>query len=312
MRRLSSPANATDSGLVLTPSRDATGKQSASFGADHVSPPEFRRKSQSAHDPAAKNAALEELNEEKIRWILAAAHDLLNKVNTLQAITEMLAEDRNVQTSHRATLQAIQACTDSMTHLLQDFEEIARAEAKKPWLELTPAPLLPVIEQSIALSRPAAQKKDIRLTLTCSGPVARLAIDALKLIHGISNLIQYLIRYGSVGGNINVLVDQDETSVLISFRERELIVPEEELRQMFTPFHRSRIHPASADDETFLGLAICRRLIEQHGGHIWAKSNPDEGTCVCIALPLSGGRVSAGAKEAKRKAGWSQPHPNDG
>jgi signal transduction histidine kinase len=108
------------------------------------------------------------------------------------------------------------------------------------------------------------------------------------------------------------LVDQDETSVLISFRERELIVPEEELRQMFTPFHRSRIHPASADDETFLGLAICRRLIEQHGGHIWAKSNPDEGTCVCISLPLPGGRVSPGAKEAKRKASWSQSHPNDG
>lgn len=310
MRRFSSPANTDDSGALLTSSPDAIAKQCSPLCRNQVPSPEFERKTQPADDLASKNAVLQQLNEEKIRWILAAAHDLLNKVNTLQALAEMLAEDRSLQASNRTTLESMQVCTDSMTHLLQDFEEIARAEAKKPWLELLLEPLLPVIEQSVALSRRLAEKKNIRLTLTCNRPVARLRIDALKLINGIFNVLKYVIRYGRAGGNIDVLVDQDENSVLVSVRHRGLTLPEEELRQMFTPFHRSRTHPASADDETFLGLAISRYVIQQHGGDIWAESKPGEGTRVCITLPLPGRAFPAKTKESKRKRNWPQPHPH--
>jgi signal transduction histidine kinase len=300
-----------DSGALLTPS-DAIAKQCSPLCGNQVSSPEFDRKTQPANDLAAKNAALQQLNEEKIRWILAAAHDLLNKVNTLQALAEMLAEDRSLHASNKTTLESMQVCTDSMTHLLQDFEEIARAEAKKPWLELMLEPLLPVIEQSVALSRQEAGKKNIRLTLTCRRSIARLRIDTLKLTHGIFNVLKYVIRYGRAGGNIDVLVDQDENSVFVSVQHRGLSLPEEELSQMFTPFHRSRTHPASADDETFLGLAISRCVIQQHGGDIWAESKPGEGTRVCMTLPLPGHAFHARTKESKRKRNWPQPHPHDG
>lgn len=259
-------------------------------------------------DLIALNAALEQRNEDKIGWILAAAHDLLNKVNTVQALTELLPDDPGLQASHKETLEAVLECTESMTHLLQDLQEIARAESRKPWLELTIAPILPVVQQSIALSRAAAQKKNIQLTLTRGRAIPPLPIDASKMLLGFLNVLKYFIKYCPSCGQIGVSVDRNATSVLISVHGDGVIVPEEELRHIFTPFYRSRLHAASAEGETFLGLAICKQVVEQHGGDIRAENRPEDGTCVQVALPLPRFPLATGTDESKGKKIWPRQH----
>lgn len=292
-----------ESGLSLKCSANGiTNSRSELFG--HVRM-EIERE-ENGDDLIALNAALEQRNEDKIGWILAAAHDLLNKVNTVQALTELLPDDPGLQESHKETLEAVLECTESMTHLLQDLQEIARAESRKPWLELTIAPILPVIQQSIALSRAAAQKKNIQLTLARSRAIPPLPIDASKMLLGFLNVLKYFIKYCPPCGQIGVSVDRNATGVLISVHAHGLIVPEEELWHMFTPFYRSRLHAASADGETFLGLAICKQVVEQHGGDIRAENKPGEGTCVYVALPLPGSTLAAATDESDRK-NWPRP-----
>jgi signal transduction histidine kinase len=65
---------------------------------------------------------------------------------------------------------------------------------------------------------------------------------------------------------------------------------------------------ASSDGETFLGLAIFKQVVEQHGGDIQAENKPDEGTCVHMALPLSGCPLSAKTDELNGKKTWPRPH----
>ena len=253
---------------------------------------------ESHDDLVALNAALERRNEDKIGWILAAAHDLLNKVNTVQALAELLPDGPGFQASHKETVGAVLECTESMTHLLQDLQEIARAESRKPWLDLTTASVVPVVEQSIALSRAAAAKKDIHLTLLRSRTIPLLSIDASKMLLGLRNILKYFIRYCPLRGKIDVSIERNATAVLISVRAHGVTVPEEELRHMFTPFYRSRLHAASCDDETFLGLAICKHVVERHGGEIRAENKPDDGTCVHVALPLPGLRFQPRLNDA--------------
>jgi signal transduction histidine kinase len=262
---------------------------------------------ESRDDLIALNAALERRNEDKIGWILAAAHDLLNKVNTVQALTELLPEDSGFQPSHKETVEAVLECTESMAHLLQDLQEIARAESAKPWLELTMASVVPVVEQSITLSRAAAGKKDIQLRFFRSRTIPLLPIDAPRLLQGFLSILKYFIKYCPAGGNIDVSVDRNATAILISVHAHGLVVPEEELRHMFTPFYRSRLHAVSCYGETFLGLAICKQVVEQHGGDIRAENNPDEGTCLHMTLPLPGCALSARTIESNGKKTWPRP-----
>ena len=264
-------------------------------------------------DLVAKTVALEQRNEDKIGWILAAAHDLLNKVNTVQALTELLPDDPGLQVSHKETIGAVLECTDSMTHLLQDLQEIARAESRKPWLELTTASVVAVVEQSIALSRLAAQKKDIPLRFLQIRTIPLLPIDTLKLIHGFVDILKYFIKYCPLRSGIDVSVDRNANSVLISVYAHGLVLPEEELRQMFTPFYRSRLHAAPSDGETFLGLAICKQVVEQHGGDIRTETKPGEGTCLRVTLPdceLSGRSDEPTGKKICRP--HLQPRPSTG
>jgi signal transduction histidine kinase len=261
-------------------------------------------------DLIALNAALERRNEDKIGWILAATHDLLNKVNTVQALTELLPDDSGFQqASHKETVEAVLECTESMTHLLQDLQEIARAESGKPWLELTTASVVSVVQQSITLSRVVAGKKDIQLRLLQSRTIPLLPIDAPKVLLGFRSILKYFINYCPAGGNIDVSVDRNTTAVLISVHARGVVVPDEELRHIFTPFYRSRLFAASSSDgETSLGLAIFKQVVEQHGGDIQAENKPDEGTCVHMALPLSGCALSAQINESNGKKTWPRQH----
>jgi signal transduction histidine kinase len=231
-------------------------------------------------------AALEQLNEEKIRWILAATHDLVNKVNTVQACAEILADDGDFEPNQRITLESIQACSDEMARLLQNLEQIARSESKEPWLELADSALLAVIERSIALSLPEAAKKGIRIDLTCSGEPPLLRIDALKVVHGFANLLFNSIHYCEAGADIQVRIFSHNAKALVSVTDSGPGMPEEELREMFTPFHRSRKRPVSAEAGTSLGLAICKRVVEAHGGDIWAESKPGDGNVIYVVLPL--------------------------
>ncbi len=74
--------------------------------------------------------------------------------------------------------------------------------------------------------------------------------------------------------------------VLLRVRDEGRGIPSDKLESVFERF--SRVDPQDARDKrgTGLGLAISRAIVQQHGGHIWAESQPGAGTTVCVALPI--------------------------
>jgi len=93
------------------------------------------------------------------------------------------------------------------------------------------------------------------------------------------------IKFSADGTRILVAVDQQPAKVLISVYDNGPGILSDELDSIFTPFRRSR-GPTSKQAGTGLGLATCKRIVELHGGQIWAENGGSGGAVFRVSLPL--------------------------
>ena len=98
------------------------------------------------------------------------------------------------------------------------------------------------------------------------------------------NLIGNAIQYSQSGAKIELAIVTEGRKVLITVRDNGPGIPHDELNFIFNPFHRTRA--AGAEHGTGLGLAICKRIVESHGGKIWADNAVGGGAVIRVSLAL--------------------------
>jgi len=232
-----------------------------------------------------RNLELEGLSKEKTDWLGIAAHDLRNPLSTIIVGCESLMEDLS-DPLQRTLLESIHSSGEFMLELLDNVLEISVIETGKQrfFPELTDVRSL--IEQTIALSRPLADRKKTRIEARYSEWLSPIALDRPKMSQVLLNLIGNAIKFSPNGANIQITVDQEPTKVRISVRDDGPGIPADELCFIFSPFYRGR-RSASRQPGSGLGLAICKRIVERHGGHIWAENAMAGGTLFQLTLPLN-------------------------
>jgi PAS domain S-box-containing protein len=231
-----------------------------------------------------RNLELEALNKEKAEWLGIAAHDLRNPLSAILFGCESLMQDLS-DSFQRTMLESIHSSSKFMLELLDDVLEMSVIEAgKQPFLpELTD--LRSLVEQTIALSRPVADRKKTQIEVRYAEWLSPVALDRPKMSQVLLNLIGNAIKFSPNGSNIQITVDQEQMEVRISVRDNGPGIPADELSSIFSPFYRSQ-RSASTQPGSGLGLAICKRIVELHGGHIWAENAIARGTVFQLTLPL--------------------------
>jgi signal transduction histidine kinase len=111
--------------------------------------------------------------------------------------------------------------------------------------------------------------------------------DAQKLRVVISNLLSNAIKFTPAGGCITVAATRHANDVHVSVRDTGIGIPPAEWERIFQPFYQ--IEPVLTRNHAGmgLGLTIARGLVEQHGGRLWAESEPGHGSTFTFTLPLA-------------------------
>lgn len=131
---------------------------------------------------------------------------------------------------------------------------------------------------------------DLSLTLQVEGPLWA-KIDREKLKRVIQNILDNAKRYMDKDeGKVEIILRKTSSSAVIEIKDNGRGVAEEDLPHIFDRFYRA--DPARKSTEgSGLGLAIAKQIVEDHGGHIWAKSRLGEGTSLLISLPKADERL---------------------
>jgi PAS domain S-box-containing protein len=233
-----------------------------------------------------RNAELEVLNKEKTLWLATAAHDLRNPLSAILANCELLTVE--LAAAHpevKATVQLIQFSSELLRKLLDDVLDFSVVETVHQRFSRELIDLRQLAEEIIALARPAGEVKQILIEARYPEGLPAVALDRIKIARVLLNLMENAIKFSADGTSIVVAVDQRPTKVLISVSDNGPGILPDELGSIFTPFRRSR-GPTSKQVGTGLGLATCKRIVEQHGGQIWAENGVSGGAVFHVSLPL--------------------------
>jgi len=251
---------------------------------------DITERKQAEAEMAQKNAQLVELNEEKNQLLGMAAHDLRNPLSIVSTASAYLLDDasRLLPEAKRAEfLRRINSGSKFMLRLIDDLLDVAKIEAGRLDLELKDEDLCGLIEENLALNRMLADKKSIRLDFAPEAGLPPLRFDRRKVEQVLNNLVSNALKFSAPGTAVAVRASRVEGKVVVSVRDQGQGIPAEELDKLFKPFGKTSVRGTAGEKSTGLGLAICRKIVEGHGGRIWAESELGKGSVFSFSLPVS-------------------------
>ena len=237
-----------------------------------------------------KNAELAKLNELKNQFLGIAAHDLRNPLAVVTTCSDFLLspESGSLSGKKRAEfLGRIKANGEFMLKLINDLLDVAKIESGRLEMELTTGDLCGLIDENLTMNRMHAEKKGIRLEFAPERSLPLFRFDRGKVEQVLNNLISNALNYSPPGTAVTVRAFRLDDSVVVSVCDHGPGIPAEELDHLFKPFSRTSAQSTGGERSTGLGLAISRKIVDGHGGRIWAESEVGRGSTFSFSLPES-------------------------
>jgi signal transduction histidine kinase len=237
------------------------------------------------HDMAKALKLLQELREE---FVFIAAHELRAPVTAIKGYISMVLEDHAATLSDdvKEMLDRVQKANQHLVQLVQDLLEVARSDAGRMKLEMTPEDLGVIIKTAISDLKPLWNEK--KLSVEYAEPqvaLPKVLGDGDKLREIIVNLLSNGIKYNRDGGTISISHSVAESKVVTSIADSGIGMTQEEVLKLFGKFYRAENADTRKVQGTGLGLFIVKQLVEKMGGRIWVESERGKGSCFFIELP---------------------------
>ena len=245
---------------------------------------------QALAEEAAQAVALREADALKDALLSLVSHELRTPLAAIKAAASGLMQRGAVwpEAARDAAIRTVDAEADRLTALVSNLLDLSRLEAgawrpDKDWCDLGEI-------VATALDRlPEADAARVRVDSPADLPLVRADYVQIALV--LTNLLQNAIKYGALGGAICLNLTRDEPGVHVAVRDfGDGVTPGDE-ETIFRRFYRSARHVDSTVHGTGLGLALCREVIQAHGGRIWVSNAPAEeppGAVFSFFLPTAG------------------------
>jgi signal transduction histidine kinase len=226
-----------------------------------------------------------EIDEVKSALISTVSHELRTPLTLIHGFAELLVlRDMPVERQRSSAVEILDA-SRRLARLIDDLLSVSRMESGRLVLDPRPLDLAAVVERILSPFRAMAARHTLRTKLPTSLPVVWGDPDKVEQI--LTNLVGNAIKYSPGGGEVLVTVEHDGDTVQVSVRDQGIGMSPRDMGQLFEKFYRVDREEVRRAGGTGLGLYITKRLVEMHGGRLWAESWPGVGSVFRFTLPTS-------------------------
>ncbi|MBA2451780.1 MAG: heavy metal sensor histidine kinase [Chloroflexia bacterium] len=212
-----------------------------------------------------------------------ASHELRTPLTIIKGQIEVTLSRPRDAVAYREVLGAIGEQSDRMIDLVNSLLLLARADAGQIPIQRDPVDVAAAVEIAIDELRLLAEEHDVRLSF--DGQAATITAD-LTLFHQVLfNLLHNAIRHTPAGGSVQVNWSLGRGSLRLEVHDTGLGIAPEQLPRIFDRFYRVDVARARNEGGAGIGLAICRWIVEAHGGSISAESEVGAGSTFVVILP---------------------------
>jgi PAS domain S-box-containing protein len=230
---------------------------------------------------AFANQVLEQSNLELKQFAYIASHDLQSPLRSISGFVQLLKSeyedklDEQGQDWIRRTVQSV----GQMQTMIRDLLSYSSVDARSQ--PFTQIPFLDVVNDALTLLESSIH--DSGAQVTC-GPLPEIMGDRSQLVQLIENLIGNGLKYrDDKPPHIHVSAEPSGKEWIFSVRDDGIGIDPEHYEQIFEIF--KRLHNQTDYPGTGIGLAVCRRVVNRHGGKIWVKSEPGHGSTFRFTIP---------------------------
>ena len=233
---------------------------------------------------ASELRAREEAARLKEEFLSAAAHDLRTPLTVVlgqaELIERRLLRDPNTPVD-LAGIARMAREARRLRDLVSELLDAQRLDQGLVVLDVAPADLRGIV----AAVRQRHLESGVPLSFSQPDEAIVASVDRPRVEQVIENLLENALKYGADDEAPAVRVWQEGPEARIAVIDHGAGIPEGERERIFERFYRAPNAQSITDTGMGLGLYICRRIVEEHGGRIWAEPTPGGGTTFVVALP---------------------------
>ncbi len=249
--------------------------------------------------------ALRQADQQKDEFLAMLAHELRNPLAPIAQAGEILTRMLGDSAPAQPIIGMIKRQATHLTRLVDDLLDVSRVTQGRIQLDRRPVELASIITQATETVEPQLREKRQRLSITTSMSNEALYVngDFARLVQCVVNLLTNSVKYTDPGGEIQVSVRDEDSSVVIEVADTGVGISPDLLPRVFDLFVQGDRTLDRAQGGLGIGLAIVKRLIQMHEGRISACSEGvGQGATFEIRLPRVARPQASGSKTASVKA----------
>jgi len=234
-----------------------------------------------------KSRELEAASNHKSEFLADMSHELRTPLNAISGFSQVLRKQLlgDINEKQAEYLDDILASSRHLLSLIDDVLDLAKVEAGQIELEVMPFSLREALERGVVIVRERATREDVRVSISSDPGVDTVLGDERRIRQVVFNLLSNAVKFAPAGSTVDVAAARVDGEVRVSVSDSGPGIALEDQARIFEEFQQA----AAGRDQregTGLGLALSRRLVELHGGHIWVDSEVGKGSTFAFTLPM--------------------------
>ena len=263
----------------------------------------YRSTEETSRELAVKISEVERANRMKAQFLANMSHELRTPLNSVIGFSEMLLIGAlgTLSQQQRDALDTVARNGRHLLGLVNDVLDLSKVEAGRMELRLTQTDVRALIGDVITGMESMIHAKGHQVAVELGDDPLLVTADEMRVRQVLFNLLSNAVKFTAPGGQVTVRAGQRRTALpvpggrrlerdtaWISVADTGIGIAKEDLPRLFTEFTQVDESLSRRFEGTGLGLALCRRFVEMHGGTIGVESTPGRGSTFRIELPLDG------------------------
>ena len=228
-----------------------------------------------------------ELDRLKDDFVATVSHELRTPLTSMMGFLQMIREGEagDLTPEQDRFLSIVYRSSERLQRLVGDLLFVARLDASGIQLQPQAVRVSEVMREALESVAATARSRELELVEDIRD-VPPIEADRERLSQLLGNLLSNAMKFTPAGGTVTARTFSENGSVVAEIQDTGIGIPAAEQERLFQRFFRSSTATAQAIPGTGLGLVISKAIAESHGGTITVRSEPGDGTCFRVELPI--------------------------
>lgn len=218
-------------------------------------------------------------------------HDLKSPLSILQGFADLAVSRpwfQNLEPEARDVFKTFFRTTEYMAHLVSELSELSLLKTGAEVVEKRAVNVKEFLQEVVQNGKNASSFKNIKFNPQISDSIPEIVnLDRNKILRVLDNLFSNAIKYSKRGSHIDFIVDSTNNRLRFLVCDTGAGISENEFCKIFQEFGKTSTRPTEGESSSGQGLAIAKRIVDQHGGHITFKSQIAQGSTFSFWIPLN-------------------------